>query len=286
MGFSVANHQTDGNGVQSWDVTSNHNGAGTTVLRVLEPSTPKTTPHHLVYVLPVKPGLSVEFGDGVDVLRLLDAHNTFNCTLIAPSFALEPWIANHPSITNRRYEDFIVLDLHPWIVDNFTLPETEDTWVISFSKGGLASYHLIFRYPEVFNVAASWDAPVIDGVDEAYSGTAYGTEANYLDNYDVVPHLAGYAAADGSFTTRRRLWIGGGAAYRQDQIDFAAACDSEGVLYWQTDYAAQGHSWTHFDGGYESSWAIWAIHYLYIMHLEQHYIVTVAALMSLGFFFV
>ena len=88
-GLTVANPQTDGNGVIWYDATSSYNGPGSTTLRVLPPTNPAPgMPHRFIYVLPVITGVDLqsEFGDGLEELLALNVHNDYNAHIIAPSF--------------------------------------------------------------------------------------------------------------------------------------------------------------------------------------------------------
>lgn len=248
MALSVANHTTDGNGVQFWDATSVYNGPGTTVLRVLVPTAPAAVPHRYLLVLPVKPGLNDNFGDGLTVIRLLNAHNTYNCTIIAPSFVLEPWIADHPTEPNYRYESFIVLDLVPWFMANFGTP-TDPLWLLSFSKGGLSAFTLLSRFPALFTSAAIYDSPLVSGVDpsQPITDTSYGTQLNYDTLYASVTHLGDWASA---YTSTTRLWLSGDVVtyngpvtYRHDMDEIHTRMQALGILHHYDYGLAALHEW-------------------------------------------
>ena len=54
----------------------------------------------------------------------------------------------------RAYMDFIISDLKPFVDSNYrTLPDREHTAVMGSSMGGLISFYLIWRYPDVFSKA-------------------------------------------------------------------------------------------------------------------------------------
>ena len=96
----------DANGVKSYAVTLVFQGPNPTIVRVLEPTSPAPgKPHRFLYVLPVQTGvtgLNSDFSDGLEELRLLNVHNRYNLTLIAPSFHIEPWYGDHDSNPDRR----------------------------------------------------------------------------------------------------------------------------------------------------------------------------------------
>ena len=97
---------TDANGVVSYDFTSADDGDGTHILRVLAPTHPKPgIPYNFLYVLPVEPALGTRWGDGLEVLRKLDAQNDYNLTIIEPSFAKDPWYADNPEGSEHPVRD-------------------------------------------------------------------------------------------------------------------------------------------------------------------------------------
>jgi len=158
--MTISAPTTDANGVKSYSVTSVFQGPTPTIVRVLEPTSPAPGwPRRLLYVLPVEAELGATFGDGLQELRLLNVHNRYNLTLIAPSFHIAPWYGDHPTDPSRRLESFMVQDLIPF-GDSFVAPGTiPQRWAIGFSKSGFGALSLILRNPNVFSAVAAWDSP-------------------------------------------------------------------------------------------------------------------------------
>ena len=237
---------TDGNGVESYDVASLYNGPATTVLRVMRPTDPDASqPHRFLYLIPVKPGLDDTFGDGLEEARTEDLHNTYNCTLIAPSFAQEPWIGNHTAATDLQYETFILEHLRPWVVSNLTTTGSEQHWLCSFSKGGFGSLSLIMRNPGSFSLCAAWDTPMDDEVTDNFA--AFGADAVYgtTDNFDEYKVIANTNALKTPFLTITRLWISGDdATYETDVAELHSEFDSALVLHEYETGETRDHLWT------------------------------------------
>jgi hypothetical protein len=85
VGLTATYVQTGGNGVVWYNATSEHNGPGTTLLRVLQPTNPAPgMPHRFIYVLPVITAVDLqnEFGDGLEELLALNIHNAYNVCLL------------------------------------------------------------------------------------------------------------------------------------------------------------------------------------------------------------
>ena len=251
-GLAVSNPHTDANGVVSYDTVSSYNGPGSTTLRVLAPTSPAGVTHRFIYVLPVAPNAENQdlFGDGLEALRALNVHNLYNAHLIAPSFKVMPWYADHATDPERRYESFLVNDLVPWVQANLAVTGQEEHWLVGLSKSGFGAVTLLFRNPGVFSAAAAWDFPAdqadtteFDMVDN------YGTEANFQSNYRLTD--AWIAARKTPFQTATRLWLShdvvsfdGSPTYLQEVDAFAGRLQAQGVQFLRTGGATRGHSWT------------------------------------------
>ena len=239
-GLTVSNPQTDGNGVIWYDATSSYNGPGSTTLRVLSPTNPAPgMPHRFIYVLPAIPGVDLqdEFGDGLEELLALNVHNDYNAHIIAPSFQVEPWYANHDSNPDRQYESFMVHDLVPWVQANLSVTGQEEHWLIGFSKSGFGAVTLLFRNPTVFDAAAAWDFPA-DQPDTYDFGMLdnYGTDTNFQNNYRLTEDWI--AARKEPFQTTERLWLSedyvtyyGIPTFRDEVLAFAERLSDNDVQY-------------------------------------------------------
>lgn len=257
MALSVANESTDGNGVTSWDATSVYNGPSASTLRVKAPESPAAgKPHRFLYVLPVKPDLSVEFGDGLEELRELGAHDAYNCTLIAITTPTEPWIGDNPSNADHRYASFLVLDVVPWVEANLASSGAEEHWLISFSKGGYSALTLFFRHPDVFSQVAAWDTPYHQAwstADGFEMDESYGTEANWEAEYKLDDNLAAFVGAHADIGNRARIWVSGDdSVYEADTADLTADLLSLGVRHYWATGTEREHAW-------DSGWLAGAI---------------------------
>jgi S-formylglutathione hydrolase FrmB len=234
------------NGVKWFSVTSVFQGPAATIVRVLEPTNPAPgKPHRFLYVLPVDSGvtsLASEHSDGLDELRLLNVHNRYNATLIAPSFHRVSWYGDHATDLNLRHASFIVKDLVPF-GDSFAPPgEIPERWLIGFSKSGHGALTLILRNPDVFSAAAAWDAPAQFTSAFDFPGLVdyFGTEENF-DRYEV-PMLVVKSA--NPFRARNRLWISGdNSAWTSHMIRLHSQMVKAGVLHTWARGGQRAHSW-------------------------------------------
>jgi hypothetical protein len=253
-GLTLTYLQGAGNGVTWYDAMSAHNGPGSTILRILEPTNPAPgMPRRFIYVLPVitDVDLQSEFGDGLEELLALNIHNAYNAYVIAPSFRAVPWYADHDSISYRKYEAFMVHDLVPWVQANLSVTGQEEHWLIGFSKSGFGAVTLLFRNPTVFNAAAAWDFPadqsdpyIWDMLDN------YGTNANFQNNYRLTSEWI--AARRQPFLTAPRLWLSddyahyyGTPTFRDEVLAFAGRLLANDVQFsLEASGTIRPHTWT------------------------------------------
>jgi S-formylglutathione hydrolase FrmB len=224
-------------------------------LRVLAPSNPAPgVPHNFLYVLPVEPELGSVYGDGLETLRGMDAQDRYNVTIIEPSFAVDPWYADNPNDANLRYESFLTNDLVPWVAQNLVpsagtqplgaLPGHEQNWLIGFSKSGIGAADMLFKHPDLFAVAGSWDFPAdMASYDQFGSSSAneYGTDANFQANYRLTPSFLD--AHKTPFVSNNRIWIGGYNVFQSDMADYDALLSSEGIAHTTETPQPMPHRW-------------------------------------------
>jgi S-formylglutathione hydrolase FrmB len=242
----VSAQTADVNGVQSFVVRSPFLGPETTVVRILEPTNPSPgMPCRLIFVLPVDTGmtsLSSQYSDGLEELRLLEVHNRYNATLIAPSFNVEPWYGDHDTDGGRRLESFIIKDLVPFsdaLLKPGIIPQR---WVVGFSKSGNGALSLILRNPTVFSAAAAWDAPTQFTDLSAFKGMQanFGSEKNF-DRYEI-PRLVATRASD--FQSRNRIWLGGDkSAWTEHMLQLHQQMLQADVMHTWLARGRRPHSW-------------------------------------------
>jgi Putative esterase len=245
-GLQVNYLRTDADGVKWYQTISAGNAPGPQTLRVLAPTHPaRGVPHNFLYVLPVQAMLGNRYKDGLAALSKLDAQNRYNLTIIAPSFAIDPWYADNPTNPDVRYEDFMTKKLVPWVQQHLSVTGHEQNWLLGFSKSGLGAEDLILKHPGIFAVAAAWDFPAgMSSYDQYGSDPAasYGTQANFQANYRLTPAFV--HARRGQFQTRTRIWIGGNREFPAYMSSYASLLAKEGILYTRQAPQSMSHTWT------------------------------------------
>ena len=256
-GFQVE-YQGAASGIQTYDLLSPEDGYGIQTLRVLQPTHPAAgVAHNFLFVLPVEAGLGNTYGDGLETLQALDAEDQYNLTIVEPTFADQPWYDDNPDDPNLRYESFMVNELVPWVDSALATTGAEQNWLIGFSKSGYGGQDLVLRDPGVFTVAASWDFPADMSSYDYYGSspaTAYGTEANFANNYQLSQAFV--AAHRTSFMTKDRIWLGGYGLYPGEMLHYEALLTSEGVHFTAGPMQLVAHRW-------DSGWVAVAVAGLY-----------------------
>jgi hypothetical protein len=231
--------------VVDYDFTSPDDGPQPQQIRVLKPSHPtRGMTHNFLFVLPVQPGVdNAMYGDGLDTIDTLNAQNTYNLTVIEPSFGTDPWYANNPVDSDIRYESFMTTQLVPWARATLSTTGHEQSWLIGFSKSGLGAEDLLLRNPDLFTLAASWDFPAdlasFNGLGDSAQG--YGTDANFQLNYRLTS--AFLEAHRAPFANRERIWIGGYSLYGTDVATYNALLTSVGILHATENGIMMAHAW-------------------------------------------
>jgi S-formylglutathione hydrolase FrmB len=133
--------------------------------------------YRVLYVLPVESGVGGRYGDGLLEVRKANAHNRYQLICVAIAFDTLPWYGAHATAARIRHEDYILKVAVPLIESRYSTRGTaEGRLLLGFSKSGWGALTLLFRNPEFFGYACSWDAPLM--MDENDLG-AFGTGGHF-----------------------------------------------------------------------------------------------------------
>jgi hypothetical protein len=246
-GLTATYASTDSNGVVTYNYTSPIINDGTSEpVRVLQPTSPAAgVPHRFLIALPVEPGEGTTYGDAIPTLETLNAANQYNLTIVEPSFSIDPWYADSATDSQMQMETFMTTQLVPWIKANFASSGNEQVWLLGFSKSGLGAQDLILKHPSVYTLAASWDFPAgMTSYNQLGTSpqTAYGTNANYLSNYQLNQAFVNQYATP--FTHAKRIWIGSYYYFEYDVTSFyAPELSNAGIQYDQQGPTQMAHRW-------------------------------------------
>lgn len=255
--LSPSGPTTDANGVITWNVTSAINGNIAQTIRVLNPTSPSGYPHGFLFTLPVETGTdSTTYGNGLDTVRTLGLHNTYNLTVIEASFQRFPWYADNPT-DGTCLEETYMLQVVSWAAAQYGTGG-EKNYLIGFSKSGIGGQGLFFHWPGTFYGVASWDFPATmtgyDGTDpnhgtvgDSPSGV-YGTQDNFAANYALsATNLAKWAAGQ-NFGTVNRVWIGDFFSFLTDVSPYDPTLTTAGILHTYAHVSQSAHAWNPTPG--------------------------------------
>jgi esterase/lipase superfamily enzyme len=242
----------DSNGVQYYSLTSGYLGGEPSIVRVLKPRpAPRNGPCRFLYILPVTDGvtdLSSSHGDGLEQARILQLHERYKVTIVAPSFHIEPWYVDHDSDPTRRLESFIVHHLVPWIDSHASEGREVERWLLGFSKSGYGALNLIFRHSHLFHHAAAWDTPVnVADINRWKMEENFGSRKNFEEYYlpkTITDHRT-------PFLENLRLWLGGDDSEWHDHMkDLHQQMKAAGIQHVFITGTVRNHHW---DGGWLES---------------------------------
>ncbi len=244
--MTVGSPTVDANGVKYYPVTSVYQGSQPQTIRVLQPTNPPPgVPPRVLFVLPVDAGVdtaSSTWGDGLDQLRQLDVPNTYNMTLIEPSFNYEPWFGDDVLDPTHRMESFIIDDLVPFGDTFLPTSSVPQRYLIGFSKSGNAVLFFMLRHPGVFNAGAAWDSPAQLSLLTGFSALPenFGTQANFA-TYNIPALVSSNAQP---FQSQNRLWISGDqAAWTADMDQLNDQMNTAGIEHTWITGATRVHEW-------------------------------------------
>jgi len=213
--------------------------AGEVLVRILVPE--KLEPpaaRRVVFVLPVEAGLGTRFGDGLQAIRRLDAHNRLGFLAVAPTFSDWPWYADHPADAALRQESHMLRVVVPLIARLYP-HEPMRRGLLGFSKSGWGAFNLLLRNPDAFGAAVAWDAPMMADGFIFEMGRVVGTREN-LENYRV-PRLL--AEKRGAVRRAKRLGLFGHNLFRDHAQGAHALMEKLGIPHDYADGPRLPHRW-------------------------------------------
>jgi hypothetical protein len=165
----------------------------------------------VVYVLAAEP--RTEGNRGLREIQRLGLADRHRILCVGVNFDTMPWYGDHATDPGIRHESHVVRRLVPEIDRRYrTQAGREGRWLLGFSKAGWGACTLLFRNPDVFGYAASWDAPLL------FAREDFGT---YLTapHFGTAENFAGYLPAElarshaAQFRDRARLVLAGSALF-------------------------------------------------------------------------
>lgn len=225
--------------------------AGTTAVRVLLPDGFNADKRYrLLYVLPVEPGVSNIWGDGLVEVRKSDLHNRHQVICIEPTFSHLPWYCDHASDKAIRQESHMLKAVLPHIERLYQKTVASgDRLLVGFSKSGWGAFSLLLRNPDVFGRAVAWDAPLMMTHPSHGLGMdlIFGTQENF-ENYRLTNLFAqsqAYLGNGNSSSSQRkqRLGIHGIGSFLKQQAAAHQLLKKLNIPHEYTDGPKRIHRW-------------------------------------------
>jgi hypothetical protein len=236
--FESSGPETEPDGILRYRVKSPHQAAEV-VVRMLVPRTlDPPASRRIIFVLPVEPGLGARFGDGLQTIRRLDAHNRFGFVAVAPTFSDWPWYADHPTNAALRQESHMLRVVVP-LVQRLYPHEPLRRGLLGFSKSGWGAFSLLLRSPDAFGAAVAWDAPLMADGFLFEMGQIVGTREN-LESYRIPRLLADRAEA---VRRTKRLGLFGYSNFREHTQGAHALMEKLGIPHDYADGPRLPHRW-------------------------------------------
>jgi hypothetical protein len=254
--LSPTSPTTDSNGVITWRVTSAINLNDSESIRVLKPTAPRGGySHGFLLTLPVAGGTDdTSYGNGLDTIRLLGLHNTYNLTVVEPNTGGD-WLADNPTSSQLIQESYI-LQVAAWAKATYGVGN-DKIYLIGFSRTGIGGQGMFFHHPDIFHGVASWDFPAmmtayngtdVNGTVGGNSAGSYGTQDNFVNNYELSPaNLARWSAGQ-NFAAVNRIWIGGYASFHGDVSSYAPVLTAADILHTVSLVQESSHNWAPSPG--------------------------------------
>lgn len=214
----------------------------TTQIRVLLPEPLDASQRYpVIYLLPVEAGMERRYGDGLLEVKREKLHQQYPVIFVAPTFSQLPWYADHPTDPTIRQESHFLRAVVPFVEKTYpTRNERAGRLLLGFSKSGWGAWTLLLRHPDVFDRAATWDAPLDMRESGRFgSGLIFGTEENF-DQYRVRDLLKLRAPILGDDL---RLILLGWGGFRDDTERTHALLEELGIAHLYRDGPRRKHDW-------------------------------------------
>jgi enterochelin esterase-like enzyme len=238
---NISPARRDQNGFWTHKVRSPYQ-AGSTRIRVLLPEATKSCePYPVVYVLPVEARDGTQYGDGLREVQKHDLHNRYGAIFVAPTFSHPPWYADHPTHSIIRQETYLLDVVLPFVERTYPIiARREGRRLLGFSKSGWGAWTLLLRHPDVFDQAASWDAPVMmEWPSQFDSAEIFATRENF-ECYHLQRLLRERRPMLGS---QCRLWLAGYRIFRSHNQEIHALLERLQIRHEYHDGPDRAHDW-------------------------------------------
>ena len=183
-----------------------------TLLRIRVPKNDRKDLLPVIYVLPVERGEETQWGNPIKAIEACDPNLLERAIIVAPTFAQPPWYADHPSDPGIQQETYLLKAVVPYMTERHPVMDgANGHLLVGFSKSGWGAWSLLLRYPERFQRAVAWDAPLMTKTIDRYGmKPIFGSRENF-DHYQITKLVA--KRAKGSSWRSQRLALFGNSNF-------------------------------------------------------------------------
>jgi hypothetical protein len=211
LGLALLGCHVDAAELQRFELTSEFLKSPVVVEALVPDGTDASAHLPVVYVLAAEP--RADGNRGLREIRRLGLADRHHVLCVGVNFDTMPWYGDHASDPGIRHESHLVRRLVPEIDRRYpTQAGREGRWLLGFSKSGWGACTLLFRHPDTFGYAASWDAPLLFAREDFgtyLTAPHFGTAENFA-RYLPTALARAHAA---TFRDRPRLVLAGSALF-------------------------------------------------------------------------
>ena len=196
----------------------------------------------VLYVLPVEAGIGGHYGDGLQEILKLDAHNRYGLIAVQMAFDTLPWYADHSGDPRIRHESYIKNIVVPLIESRYNVQRNpEGRLLFGYSKSGWGAFTLMMRNPELFGYAVSWDAPLmLERWKVSWRmDRHFGTVPNF-DRYRPAKLFETHAAP---FRQKERLLLLGSKNLNDETVRAHRRMTELGIRHYYDNTIVVDHHW-------------------------------------------
>lgn len=212
-----------------------------TEVRVLAPQFKPDRKYRVLYVLPVEPGSGTRWGDPVAEFAKREIAKQQQVICVFPTFAEMPWYADHPTDEKLQQETYFLEDVIGLIESKYPVQKDRaGRLLIGFSKSGWGAFSLLLRYPDRFDRAAAFDAPLMMDWPSKYgSQPVFGTEENFR-RYQVSKLVESRTE---ELRGRPRLAVIGAGNFQAEHVTFHQRLEALKIPHQYADGPPRKHHW-------------------------------------------
>lgn len=146
----------------------------------------------LVYLLH---GWSGNYKQWNNIINCQEYADKYNCIIVCPDGLYDSWYIDSPVLKHSQYKSFFFNDVHPEILEHYSIDE-QHVFITGLSMGGHGALYLFSQQPELFKSAGSISG-VLDllkvskglGVEKLLGIDTSERDKNIFTPYSVVENL-------------------------------------------------------------------------------------------------